>query len=77
MLEIKNKDYDLNSLDYIMIVDYNYKIVYDTRFDEIMMKKDNIIKADEVQGKKLFEVFPDLKKEHSNIVRTMETKMTA
>lgn len=73
MLEIKNKDYDLNSLDYIMIVDYNYKIVYDTRFDETMMKKNNTIKAEEVQGKKLFKVFPNLKKEHSNIVRTMET----
>ena len=71
MLNIGNLVVD--SLDYIMIVDKNYKIVYNTRYDASLNMQSQEYLYRDISNKNYFEMYPDLKKEDSSIVRALET----
>ena len=58
----------IDSLDYIMIVDRDYNIIYNTRYD-MTLGGDGQAHI----GKKYFDMYPKLKKEESSIVRCIET----
>lgn len=63
----------VDSLDHIMIVDKNYRVVYNTRFDENLSENaQNDAPASEV-GHNFLELYPNLKREESSIVRCLET----
>lgn len=62
----------LNSLDYVLVVDKNYNIAFNTRFDEqtnvpIASIKDGFI------NRNFFEAYPGIKREDSSVFRSMET----
>lgn len=62
----------LNSLDYVLIVDRNYNIAFNTRFDE----RTNVPIASIKNGfinRNFFEAYPGIKREESSVVRCMET----
>ncbi len=65
--------FSLNSLDYILIVDREFTIVYNTRLD----KRLNIDFSDEDKinyiNRNLFEVYPTIDKKTSSIVESMRT----
>lgn len=58
----------IDSLDYIMIVDKNYNIIYNTRYD-MTLGGDGQTYA----SQKYFEMYPKLKREESSIVRCIES----
>ena len=59
----------IDSLDYIMIVDKDYNIIYNTRYDLTLGDDSAESKKNEYLYKNFFEVYPNIKKEESNIVR--------
>ena len=65
--------FSLNSIDYILIVDREFTIVYNTRLD----KRLNIDFSDEDKknyiNRNLFEVYPTIDKKNSSIVESMRT----
>lgn len=63
----------IDSLDYIMIVDKDYNIIYNTRYDLTLGDDSAESKKNEYLYKNFFEVYPNIKKEESNIVRCIET----
>jgi len=63
----------IDSLDYIMIVDKDYNIIYNTRYDTTIGDVYAKSKKSEYIYKNFFEVYPNIKKEESNIVRCIET----
>ena len=62
----------MNSMDYVFIVDKNYTIVYDTRFDETMNNSSNEYLSSDVMGKNFFEAFPEFSTKDSSIVECMK-----
>ena len=60
----------VESLDYIFIVDKNYRIVYNTRYDN---RLNNESSSAEINNKMFFDVYPELKKEDSGIAKCIET----
>lgn len=66
----------MNSMDYVFIVDKNYTIVYDTRFDETMNNSSNEYLSSDVMGKNFFEAFPEFSTKDSSIVECMKTGKT-
>lgn len=71
MLNIGNLVVD--SLDYIMIVDKDYRIVYNTRYDAALNMQSQEYLYRDISNKNYFEMYPNLKKEDSSIVRALET----
>ena len=64
----------VNSLDYIMIVDTNYKIVYNTRYDAMINDASRDYKSSDVLNKFYFDVYPGLDRKESSIRRCLETQ---
>ncbi len=63
----------IDSLDYIMIVDTNYKIIYNTRYDRHINDMSSEYAASDIINKSFFSIYPSVKKEESNIVQCMES----
>ncbi len=63
----------VDSLDYIMIVDKNYKIIYNTRYDAALNESSPEFKSSDILNKQYFEVYPELRKEDSSVARCIET----
>lgn len=67
----------LNSLDYVLIVDSNYNILFNTRFDQrTNIPSENLPKANELKGylnRNFFETYPALPRERSSVARCMTT----
>lgn len=63
----------IDSLDYILIVDTNYKIVYNTRYDKHINDRSTEYAASDILNKDYFSVYPELRREDSNVARCMET----
>lgn len=72
MLNIGNLVVD--SLDYILIVDKDYRIVYNTRYDATLNERSKEYDSSDILNKYYFDVYPKLKKEESSVVRCIETK---
>lgn len=64
----------IDSLDYVFIVDRNYKIIYNTRYENRLLKHSEEYVASDVINKNYFEVYPDIDREQSSIVKCIETK---
>ena len=71
MLNIGNLVVD--SLDYILIVDKNYRIVYNTRYDATLNNRSKEYDSQDVLNKYYFDVYPELKRSESSVVRCIET----
>ncbi|MBR3260548.1 MAG: hypothetical protein IKF95_04285, partial [Firmicutes bacterium] len=67
MLNIGNLVVD--SLDYILIVDKDYRIVYNTRYDATLNEKSKEYDSSDILNKYYFDVYPKLKKDESSVVR--------
>ncbi|MEA4986912.1 MAG: sigma 54-interacting transcriptional regulator [Anaerovorax sp.] len=65
-------DLILNSLDYVLIVDRNYNIAFNTRYDEKTNTPISNIKNGFI-NRNFFEAYPNLKREDSSVVKCMET----
>lgn len=63
----------IDSLDYIMIVDRDFNIIYNTRYDHTIGEAGGGNKCKEYIAKNYFDVYPGLKKEESSIFRCIET----
>lgn len=63
----------LNSLDFILIVDKEFTVVYNTRFDKRVNFDGTKLGSQEYLNKNLFEVYPSIKKDSSSIVRCITT----
>lgn len=64
----------LDGLDYVMIVDTNYNIVYNSRYDKNINHSSGRCTAFDMQQRYYFDVFPKLTREESNVVKCMETQ---
>ncbi|WP_326906565.1 sigma-54 interaction domain-containing protein [Sedimentibacter sp. MB31-C6] len=64
-----------NSLDYVLIVDKEFTVVYNTRFDENVNASFNDSNSREYLNRNLFEIYPTIKNEAatSSIVRCITT----
>ena len=71
MLNIGNLVVD--SLDYILIVDKDYRIVYNTRYDATLNERSKEYDSSDILNKYYFDVYPKLKREESSVVRCIET----
>ncbi len=67
-------DLIINSLDYIFIVDINYKIIYNTRYDENLNDECSKLDASDMIGKSFFEAYPKIRREESSIVECLKTR---
>ena len=63
----------VDSLDYILIVDKDYRIVYNTRYDASLNERSSEYRSADVLNKYYFDVYPSLKREESSVVRCIET----
>lgn len=63
-----------SGLDYIMIVDKNYRIVYNTRYDEKINEETGEYLSSDVLNKYYFDIYPKLSPEQSSVVRCIQTK---
>ncbi len=70
MLNIGNLMVD--SLDYILIVDKHFRIVYNTRYDEILNDNSKIYTSVDVLGKQYFDIYPKLDRNSSSIAQCLE-----
>lgn len=63
----------VDSLDYIFIVDKNYRIIYNTRLDEKLNDSNNEYSSDDFLNKNYLDVYPGMNKENSSIIKCIET----
>ncbi len=61
----------LNSVDYILIVDREFSIIYNTRYDNRLNVSTDKLDKSEYINKNFFEIYPSIEKETSSIVRCM------
>ena len=64
----------VDSLDYILIVDKDYRIVYNTRYDATLNERSKEYDLSDILNQYYFDVYPKLKREESSVVRCIETK---
>ncbi|MBQ1228435.1 MAG: hypothetical protein IIX87_01005, partial [Firmicutes bacterium] len=64
----------ISNLDYILIVDKDYKIIYNTRYDSKINDKDSEYVWGDISGKNYFDVYPCLSREACSISKCIETK---
>lgn len=64
----------LNSLDYILIVDKDYRIIYNTRYDEKINEDYGNLSRKDFVDKYFFDVYPELSKEESSVAKCIETE---
>lgn len=63
----------ISNLDYILIVDKNYRIVYNTRYDAQINEESAEYVSSDVFGKYYFDVYPNLSREDCSVSRCMQT----
>lgn len=63
----------INSLDYILVVDKDFTVTYNTRFDKRIRENSDLISNNDYLNKNLFEIYPSIKKDASSIVRCITT----
>lgn len=64
----------LNSIDYVLVVDKEFTVVYNTRFDKRVNVNFNLLESKDYLNKNLFEIYPSIKKDSSSsIVRCITT----
>lgn len=63
----------VESLDYIFVVDKNYRIVYNTRYEERLNDESAEYSQSDIYNMFFFDVYPTLKKEESSIAKCIET----
>lgn len=71
MLNIGNLMVD--SLDYILIVDKNFRIVYNTRYDETLNDNSKFYVSVDVLGKQYFDIYPKLDREFCSISQCLKS----
>lgn len=64
----------VSGLDYIMIVDKNYRVIYNTRYDEKINEETGGYLASDVLNKYYFDIYPKLLPEESSVARCIQTK---
>ncbi len=67
--------FKINSIDYILIVDKEFTVVYSTRYDRRVNPDGNMLESKDYLNKNLFEVYPSVKKDAntSSIVKCITT----
>ncbi|WP_313339536.1 sigma 54-interacting transcriptional regulator [Sedimentibacter sp.] len=67
--------FKVNSVDYILIVDKEFTVTYNTRFDKRVNTDLSLIESEEYLNKNLFEIYPSIEKDAntSSIVRCITT----
>ncbi|NYB73210.1 hypothetical protein HZF24_03555 [Sedimentibacter hydroxybenzoicus DSM 7310] len=67
--------FKVNSVDYILIVDKEFTVTYNTRFDKRVNTDFSLIESEEYLNKNLFEIYPSIEKDAntSSIVRCITT----
>mgnify|MGYP000851230689 CR=1 FL=1 len=63
----------LNSVDYILVVDRDYNIIFNTRYESKVNKTAPDVTREEYLSKNFFEAYPKLNKEYSSIVECITT----
>jgi arginine utilization regulatory protein len=66
-------DIKVNSLDYILIVDRNFSILFNTRYDPRVSESSSDYNTSEYLNKSFFEIYPDIDRNSSSIVECMRT----
>lgn len=66
-------DLIINSLDYIFIVDTDYKIIYNTRYDKKLGGGFSEYDSSDMSGKSFFDAYPKIPRNESSIVECIET----
>ena len=66
-------DIKLNSLDYILIVDRNFSVLFNTRYDPRVSDSSTGYLQSEYLNKSFFEIYPDIDQKRSSIVECMNT----
>jgi arginine utilization regulatory protein len=66
-------DIKVNSLDYILIVDRNYSVLFNTRYDPRVSEASSDYKKSEYLDKSFFEIYPNIDKSSSSIVECLST----
>lgn len=69
---LKSGNFVTGTLDYVLIVDRNYRVLYNNRYDARMTKCDSPLSMAECETS-FFEFYPTLKKSESSFVETMNT----
>lgn len=64
---------NIDGLDHVMIVDKEYRIIYNTRYDRRIHESSCQYNWNDYYNKDFFAVYPKIKREESNIVECMET----
>ena len=63
----------LNSLDYILIVDRNYNIVFNTRYDARVNLQEDKYELSDILNKNFYDIYPCLNEENSSFAVCMKT----
>ena len=66
-------DLILNSLDYILIVDSDFNIIFNTRYDPRTNTASERQSQNEVFDKRYFDIYPDIPRQESSVARCMAT----
>lgn len=69
---LRSGNFVTGTLDYVLVVDRNYRILYSNRYDRMMAKEGFRFFAPE-SAPSFFDIYPDLKRSESSIVETMNT----
>ena len=64
----------IESLDYIFIVDKDYNIIYNSRYDQHFNGRSSEHSSSDMLNKSFFEVYPEMDRGNSNVIRCMETQ---
>ena len=70
---LKCLDLVLNSVDYIAVVDSNYNIVFNTRYETQVNATAQAVKRSEYVNKKYYETYPEIDIEKSTMMRAIRT----
>ena len=73
VLMLKCLDLVLNSVDYIAVVDSNYNIVFNTRYETQVNATAQAVKRSEYVNKKYYETYPEIDIEKSTMMRSIRT----
>ena len=63
----------VDSLDYIFIVDKDYRIIYNTRYDEKLNNKTSEFSPFDYFNKNYLDVYPSLNRDNSSVIKCIET----
>ncbi|MBU5625678.1 sigma 54-interacting transcriptional regulator [Oscillibacter sp. MSJ-2] len=70
---LKFEDYAMSNVDVLQVVDRNYRIVFNSRFESAFGTVEPGYHPEDYLGRNFFEVYPGISRNHSSIVRTMST----